>query len=262
MTHIRGEARPTTAKVSKGFRRSARRPSPRSRRTVRAFRYAGRRQVEIRGCCSGGSGRPLPAAEVRLRLRAAVLGGPGERRRLCKWFKPGKGVFQIRYTADKEYEPDFAVETETEKFLCEPKRADDWTTPSCSRRPGPPHWCKHATARERTREALALPAHPPRRDRREHDGRGPGEELCLSRHRRTENELSPRPPADLQGGGDGSAARARLNEECSPPPLRADGQGAVACQTPSKCSAGPSPPPVSRVDCRRRRQRRRLFLHA
>ena len=41
-----------------------------------------------------------------------------------KWSKPGKGVFQIRYTQDDSYEPDFVVETETEKLLCEPKRAD------------------------------------------------------------------------------------------------------------------------------------------
>jgi type III restriction enzyme len=37
---------------------------------------------------------------------------------VIKWFKPGKKVFQIRYTADTDYEPDFVVETETEKLLC------------------------------------------------------------------------------------------------------------------------------------------------
>ena len=41
-----------------------------------------------------------------------------------KWTKPGKGVFQIHYTSEARYEPDFVVETETEKLLCEPKAAD------------------------------------------------------------------------------------------------------------------------------------------
>ena len=41
-----------------------------------------------------------------------------------KWTKPGKNAFRIRYTQDDNYEPDFVVETETEKLLCEPKRSD------------------------------------------------------------------------------------------------------------------------------------------
>jgi len=52
------------------------------------------------------------------------------------WFKPGKDVFQIRYTGDNDYEPDFVVETE--KLLCEPKRAKfRCRTPSCLPRPAP-----------------------------------------------------------------------------------------------------------------------------
>ena len=54
---------------------------------------------------------------------------------VIKWFKPGKGVFQIRYTTDNDYEPDFVVETETEKLLCEPKRADRMQDPSFSPKP-------------------------------------------------------------------------------------------------------------------------------
>lgn len=43
---------------------------------------------------------------------------------VLRWAKPGKGVFQIRYSPDKDYEPDFVVETETEKLLCEPKQSN------------------------------------------------------------------------------------------------------------------------------------------
>ena len=42
-------------------------------------------------------------------------------RAVQKWVKPGKGVFQIYYSGDEKYEPDFVVETETVRYLCEPK---------------------------------------------------------------------------------------------------------------------------------------------
>jgi type III restriction enzyme len=66
-----------------------------------------------------------------------------------KWFKPGKGVFQIRYGRDRNYEPDFVVETETEKLLCEPKRADqlnDVTVLAKARAAA--LWCGHASTHE------------------------------------------------------------------------------------------------------------------
>ena len=44
---------------------------------------------------------------------------------VLKWFKPAKGDFQIYFRREESYEPDFVVETETEKFLCEPKRANE-----------------------------------------------------------------------------------------------------------------------------------------
>jgi type III restriction enzyme len=66
-----------------------------------------------------------------------------------KWFKPGKGVFQIRYTADNDYEPDFVVETETEKLICEPKGADRMQdSVVLAKARAATIWCKHATAHE------------------------------------------------------------------------------------------------------------------
>lgn len=68
---------------------------------------------------------------------------------VSKWFKPGKGVFQIRYTSDNDYEPDFVVETETEKLLCEPKRADQMQDPVVlAKARAAATWCKHATVHE------------------------------------------------------------------------------------------------------------------
>jgi type III restriction enzyme len=66
-----------------------------------------------------------------------------------KWFKPGKGVFQIRYGRDSNYEPDFVVETQAEKLLCEPKRADqvnDATVLAKARAAA--LWCQHASTHE------------------------------------------------------------------------------------------------------------------
>jgi type III restriction enzyme len=48
---------------------------------------------------------------------------------VLKWFKPAKGDFQIHYSFDDSYEPDFVVETHTRKFLCEPKRASEMNDP-------------------------------------------------------------------------------------------------------------------------------------
>jgi type III restriction enzyme len=69
---------------------------------------------------------------------------------VSKWFKPGKGVFQIRYTGDNDYEPDFVVETETEKLLCEPKRADQMQDPVVlAKARAAATWCKHASGHEK-----------------------------------------------------------------------------------------------------------------
>jgi type III restriction enzyme len=68
---------------------------------------------------------------------------------VIKWFKPGKGVFQIRYSNDADYEPDFVVETETEKLICEPKGADRMQDPVVlAKARAAATWCKHATEHE------------------------------------------------------------------------------------------------------------------
>jgi type III restriction enzyme len=66
---------------------------------------------------------------------------------VVKWFKPGKGTFQIHYTHDDSYEPDFVVETATGKFLCEPKRATEMADDIVlAKADAAATWCKHATA--------------------------------------------------------------------------------------------------------------------
>jgi len=66
---------------------------------------------------------------------------------VLKWFKPGKGDFQIHYSHEDAYEPDFVVETKTTKFLCEPKRANEMTDEVVlAKADAAATWCKHATA--------------------------------------------------------------------------------------------------------------------
>ncbi|MHB1861778.1 MAG: DEAD/DEAH box helicase [Gemmatimonadaceae bacterium] len=63
-----------------------------------------------------------------------------------KWFKPGKGQLNIYYSADHSYEPDFIVETETTKYLCEPKRATEMDDPIVLEKArAAAIWCRHAT---------------------------------------------------------------------------------------------------------------------
>ena len=65
---------------------------------------------------------------------------------VLKWFKPAKGDFQIHYSSDDAYEPDFVVETHTHKFLCEPKRANDMMDPDVvAKAEAASLWCQHAS---------------------------------------------------------------------------------------------------------------------
>lgn len=75
---------------------------------------------------------------------AVLLENDGD---VLKWFKPAKGDFQIHYSHEESYEPDFVVETKTEKFLCEPKRASEMTDEVVlAKADAAATWCSYATA--------------------------------------------------------------------------------------------------------------------
>ncbi|MFH1672195.1 MAG: DEAD/DEAH box helicase family protein [Pseudomonadota bacterium] len=70
---------------------------------------------------------------------------------VLKWFKPAKGDFQIQYSHDESYEPDFVVEAKSGKFLCEPKRANEITDDVVQAKANAAAvWCKHATVHANT----------------------------------------------------------------------------------------------------------------
>ncbi|MBS1984508.1 MAG: DEAD/DEAH box helicase family protein [Bdellovibrionales bacterium] len=81
------------------------------------------------------------------RVLAVIL--ENERKDL-KWVKPARGQFQIHYRFEREdhqYEPDFVVETETTKYLVEPKRDDQMKDEQVLAKAGAARaWCEAASA--------------------------------------------------------------------------------------------------------------------
>ncbi|MBL4617754.1 MAG: DEAD/DEAH box helicase family protein [Robiginitomaculum sp.] len=59
--------------------------------------------------------------------RFAVLIDSDHETSVTRWMKPGSKQFQIEYLAGKGYEPDFVVETDTEKLIVEVKAKNEMT---------------------------------------------------------------------------------------------------------------------------------------
>jgi type III restriction enzyme len=69
---------------------------------------------------------------------------------VVKWFKPGKEAFQIYLKGDAQYEPDFVVETNTAKLICEIKATKDIDTLDVqSKAKAAVKWCEQATIHEK-----------------------------------------------------------------------------------------------------------------
>ncbi|WP_307862869.1 restriction endonuclease subunit R [Bartonella grahamii] len=65
---------------------------------------------------------------------------------VLKWMKSARGFFRIEYDKGSTYEPDFVVETEDAKYLCEPKKASEMQNPIVlKKREAAVQWCCHAT---------------------------------------------------------------------------------------------------------------------
>ena len=65
---------------------------------------------------------------------------------VLKWVKPNKNTFQIHYSGDSNYEPDFVAETEQAYYLCEPKAESEMDDDTIQAKAlAAAEWCKHAT---------------------------------------------------------------------------------------------------------------------
>jgi type III restriction enzyme len=117
---------------------------------IRDFRVAVEDKHRIREMLFGGFRKSLYEA-VRFqsdpeRLLAVVLEGTQD---VDRWTKPSKGVFQIPYGNDRDYEPDFVVETATDKLIVETKRADQVADPVVQAKAAAAVlWCERASGYE------------------------------------------------------------------------------------------------------------------
>jgi type III restriction enzyme len=65
---------------------------------------------------------------------------------VLKWLKPSKDVLKIYYHQEEVYQPDFVLETESARYLCEPKRASEMTDEVVQlKAKAATLWCQHAS---------------------------------------------------------------------------------------------------------------------
>ena len=80
------------------------------------------------------------------RLFAALL---EDEPRVLKWYKPGREDFRIYYDAKRTYEPDFVLELNDQKFLCETKMEKDMESEEVQAKAAAARrWCQAATEHE------------------------------------------------------------------------------------------------------------------
>jgi type III restriction enzyme len=66
---------------------------------------------------------------------------------VLKWLKPPKDVLKIQYAEEDNYNPDFIVETNGGRYLCEIKRvADIDTSVVLKKAQAAIQWCERASA--------------------------------------------------------------------------------------------------------------------
>lgn len=69
---------------------------------------------------------------------------------VLRWMKPAPGHFQIEWKSGTPYQPDFVVETATEKLLCEPKADNEMNDEEVQLKArAASRWCEHASQHAR-----------------------------------------------------------------------------------------------------------------
>lgn len=143
-------------KVSRGF--TTLRPSNftiTGGESPRSFRAPVDEKQYIRGMLFSGFARclyPSQKFQSDAERRFAVL--LEDEKTALKWFKPAPEQFRIYYRpghgrSDEAYEPDFVVETATEKLMCEVKAASEMDDPDVNAKAvAAVMWCQHASEHE------------------------------------------------------------------------------------------------------------------
>ena len=151
MAHQTQNATDYEAKVTKGFiTLRSNNYSVEANETIRNFRSPVDSRQNIRSMHFGNFSKCLyPTqkfdSDSERRLAIVLEEDPD----VLKWFKPNKGQFKIYLSQNGNYEPDFVVETNGGKFLCEVKRADNITDAEVENKANAARkWCEHATRHE------------------------------------------------------------------------------------------------------------------
>ncbi len=117
---------------------------------ARYFRNKVEKRVLIRGMLFHGFAKctyPIQKFDSDTERQFAVL--LEDEKEVQKWCKPVRKIFHIFYMEDRIYEPDFVVETETHKLLCEPKMEKEITSDEVlAKAHAAREWCARATAHE------------------------------------------------------------------------------------------------------------------
>jgi type III restriction enzyme len=116
--------------------------------TVLPFRAPVEERLLIRGMLFGGFSKCLyPAqkfdSDSERRFAIILEDEPS----VLKWLKPPKDVLKIYYRQEEVYQPDFVVETDDARYLCEPKRASEMSDDVVRlKAKAAMLWCQHATS--------------------------------------------------------------------------------------------------------------------
>jgi type III restriction enzyme len=148
--HFKETASTYEAQVTRGFRTlRANNYSAAADENVRNFRepIPDGQKHKIASMIFGGFTRclfPIQKFDSDPERRFAVL--IENENDMIKWFKPAKGDFQIHYSHEDSYEPDFVVEMKEAKFLCEPKRESEMKDETVlAKAEAAATWCHYAT---------------------------------------------------------------------------------------------------------------------
>jgi type III restriction enzyme len=135
--------------VPKGFQRlSSSSAEVELGKSARDFRQPVEEKLLIRGMVFGGFGKCLyPAQKFDSdpeRRFATILEDDVD---VLKWLKPPKDLLKIQYAEEDNYNPDFIVETNKGRYLCEIKRATDMeVTKVLKKAKAAVQWCERASA--------------------------------------------------------------------------------------------------------------------
>jgi type III restriction enzyme len=134
--------------VSKGFQRlSSSSAELELGKSARDFRQPVEEKLLIRGMVFGGFRKCLYPAQKfdsdTERRFATILEDDAD---VIKWLKPPKDILKIQYAEEDNYNPDFIVETNSGRYLCEIKRAIDVETSTVQKKAKAAiQWCERAS---------------------------------------------------------------------------------------------------------------------